>query len=1307
MFLPSQSIFKSVILVCLRSALLLCLLPLSVGAGESGLWRPELGLPLSHQVGQGDVNPDRYLWNAYESADGVLYFAQDRLLRFDGDNWTALGPDSLQILRGVAEDADGNLWVAAYNEIGYFPAGEWYSGEFVSIRSHLPERWRDFGESWDLKHLNGDIWMATTDRLYRWDGESFQVWTMPADDRVIYHFSEDGIYYHITGEGLFQFDEGGSRLLLDDPDLVRPSLIHWEQVAPDRFLGLSGNGFFEWLPDEDRLVNHRCAVLSDAIASSVHRLGDGRLVVATLLDGLLIYNPDFSLAFRFNEDLGAPSNLVTGLFPDSDGGVWVFFSGALVRLDFGRASGYLSAEQHLPPGILRQAGLWDSGFVVATDQGLFQQNDPILSFERMSPHSMRNDFVPPKSSEQAFLVSAEYGTVYYWRGNELQDGHDSGAYIRRMLASKFFPGRYWLLHNQAFSIADWSNGQSWDNPVSLQGLPIAAEYMTEDIAGRVWFSAPGSALVRVEPGISGANWEHQVYRELPSVSLDDRNWLMIPLGGSVAVVSQHALVAFDDEVGWTPVSVPNAALLPAPPRLSVQLRDGSVLLLCRDEETDLSYLVELRLGVDGRPQTRRRHHPGLEWVGVVRGMGLSSDAQSSRLLHLWGARGLLTMDLDAQGDRLPPRQPVLLEWMVDGQPVRKGESGHRRIDFDYTEMQVAFASPGFDSARPHRYQIRVGGDDAQWSTLSYQTRRDIGRLLEGDYRLEIRAQDANGLLSEPLRLSFQILPPWYRTFWAYGSYMLGMGIGVWILVYYRERKLRERKHMLEELVAQRTLELEKASRIKSDFIANMSHEIRNPLNGVIGLIGRLRPNEAVPERHQLALRRAAQYLQTTVEEVLDFSRIESGHIELNVEAFDPESILEGVIEIYSERAVSKKLKLTFSPRNPDGWQVVSDASKVQQIAGNLVGNAVKFTDSGSVHLGLAVDAVADGRGWLKFWVQDTGPGIPADEQDKVFGKYYQIQNETGDAHRVGTGLGLSLCRDFVERLGGSMQVFSEYGEGSTFTVTLPVELKQPASLGTIENTEAELLPLRVLVVEDLEYNRLFLEDWLREQGCRVTTCLDGESGYAEALRESYDLIFLDWDLPRLSGLEVAQRLRSGEPAVRHARIVGMTAFATMETRKACLDAGMDAFITKPISEERLLAVLREASVSVSATLEIGVDPVQDSLDWEILERTSKARKVSLASEFERFLELLDDQLLELERVLKQGDMDAGRHLIHAVLGHAGLIRCQGFNEAVKDLQVAFLAADTAGVESEWQCVQAERRKFDERLVELKEGSSTL
>lgn len=1307
MFSLGTQIFWVVMRVCLFPAFLLCLFPLLLFAEGAGHWRADLGFPLSQRVGEGYVDPDRYIWNAYQADDGVLFFGQDRLLRFDGGNWTAMGPESLQILRGITVDAAGRLWIAAFNEVGYFPSGEWRSDRFVSMRSHIPERWRDFGESWDLVFHAGDIWMTTTTQLFRWDGRQFQVWSTPSDDRVIYHFLDDGIYFHVVGEGLFRFGEAGSVLLLDDPELARFSLVHWEYLGDKRFLGVSTNGFFVWDSVANHLQRYTCPVLSAAVVSSVHRLEDGRLFVATLLDGLLVYDENYSLVFHDNEQSGAPSDLITGLYPDQDGGVWAFFSGQLLRMDTSRAAGYLNAVSHLPPGVVRRVAPFMDGFLVATDQGLYQLAGPSADgvvFERISPASMRSDFVLRATSQDIpVVVSVQYGTIYYSDHLSQRVALDTGAYVRGVMASGRYANHYWVLHNQAFSLVRWlPDERQWQVVVSPRSLPIAAEYMVEDGAGAVWFSAPGSALVRGELNLRDDVVDLRSFRDLPGVPLDDRNWLLLPLHDSVAVASRDALVSFRDG-SWEIVQQGDGPFLPASPRLFARIGQDRLMLLCRDDDQERSYLIELQTDPDAgadKVAVHNRVHPGLEWVGTVRGMEASSSGSGNPVLHLWGARGILNVDLNLSQSVSAPRRPVLLEWTVDGQPVQMDEGVIPRIGFDYTEMQLAFASPGYRAARPYRYQIRTGGEDAPWSSPSAQTRRDIGRLLEGSYRIEVRAQDANGQFSQPLYLSFQILPPWYRTVWAYGTYMLGIGIGFWVVMYYRERNMRRREQKLEELVAQRTLELEKASRIKSDFIANMSHEIRNPLNGVIGLISRLRPNEAVPERHQQALRRAAHYLQTTVEEVLDFSRIESGHIELNLQSFDPEAILEGVIEIYSERAVAKKLQLTFSPRNPGGWHVLSDPSKIQQIAGNLVSNAVKFTHHGGVHLGLSIDAVNSDEGWLKFWVSDTGPGIPSVEQDKVFQKYYQIQREGDDSHRAGTGLGLSLCQDFVARLGGSMHLFSEQDEGTTFTVTLPVRLMERPVEAPGAGALMALPHLRVLVVEDLEYNRLYLEDWLREKGCEVTTCMDGESGYAEAARGDYDLVFLDWDLPQISGLEVARRLRLNAPALATTRIVGMTAFATMETRKACLDAGMDAFITKPLSEERLLAVLHEVAQGVPARVSVPESSTVADLSWEVLERTSRAKGVTLAAEFERFLNLLDGQLDSLRQALDKDDLPAVRSGIHAALGHSGLIRPDNFTDALRDLQVAAMASDKVGVDQEWQCLIEERKAFDAILEKL-------
>ncbi|HKJ90585.1 MAG TPA: ATP-binding protein, partial [Oceanipulchritudo sp.] len=633
-----------------------------------------------------------------------------------------------------------------------------------------------------------------------------------------------------------------------------------------------------------------------------------------------------------------------------------------------------------------------------------------------------------------------------------------------------------------------------------------------------------------------------------------------------------------------------------------------------------------------------------------------------------------------------PRRPLLYREGED-KPV----TGQLTFAYGEDRLQFHYRSPGGGEHFPLRYQSRLGGETEEWTEPSRVPFRELGRIPGGNHRFEVRAVDPFGRYSPTATVGLRILSPWYATGGAYVAYvLLLLMLGVSI-IRIRERSMRARQLDLEEQVRERTAELVEANAFKDDFIANLSHEIRNPLTGVIGFIGRLKPGASISGRHLEALRGAAEYLHTTVDQVLDFSRLESGRIDLESKPFAVVERLRGTIEIYRQEAGRKGIRLTSQIRVPDGVAVVSDAGKLQQIIGNLTGNAIKFTDEGSVHVGISLDEV-EGEGTIRIWVKDTGRGVAEEDRERIFHKFCQVRH--GASKTPGTGLGLTLVKTFVDRLGGTLDLKTEPGRGSTFFVTLPVAVQPEEVLrGETDSEDPGFLAgLTVLVVEDHEYNRIFLEDLLTDFGCVVDSAEEGPRGLELARTGDYAVILLDWDLPGMKGLEIARNLREDPHCRGDLRIIGMTAFATPDVPVQCLEAGMDTFLNKPVLPDQLRKVLRFCLQERALVRGPGI-------------LAEMARQGDWKGVAARWADYSETYLGELEASLEGEDPEVVRKAAHRFLGHLRMIEMEELPDAVTDLLTAAQAGDGEGVRREWYVLRPLSWRFRHELDCLRETAS--
>ncbi|WP_293365758.1 PAS domain-containing protein [Phenylobacterium sp.] len=365
---------------------------------------------------------------------------------------------------------------------------------------------------------------------------------------------------------------------------------------------------------------------------------------------------------------------------------------------------------------------------------------------------------------------------------------------------------------------------------------------------------------------------------------------------------------------------------------------------------------------------------------------------------------------------------------------------------------------------------------------------------------------------------------------------------------------------------------EAAGEAKSAFLANMSHEIRTPMNGVMGVLHLLKGEKLTDEgRHMLeeALS-CGQMLAELLNDVIDFSKIEAGRLELTDEALDPQSLLEGVTRLLRPQAEGKGLLLRIDCEPGLGW-VRSDPVRLRQALFNLIGNAVKFTERGSV----TVRCGSPRPGFLRFDVIDTGVGIPAEAQSRIFQRFDQ-----GDASTTrkfgGSGLGLAITQKLAEMMSGAVGFSSEEGLGSTFWLEIAASPAEAAP-ETAESLEPVLDGLRVLVVEDNATNRMIATKLLESLGAQVATAADGYLGVEAAQTGDFHLILMDVQMPGIDGLEAARRIRALGGAAAETPIVALTANVLAHQRRAYLDAGMDGVVGKPISPGVLLREIARLS----------------------------------------------------------------------------------------------------------------------------------
>lgn len=1158
--------------------------------------------PLFHTLDAADGLPSSTVWKLAQDHAGYIWIGtSDGLARYDGVGFRVYRHDAADTASLAGDDVTA-LFVDRDDRL-------WCGGEDAGLNLLDGQR-RDFRH---FSHVAGaatslssnDVWAIGQDASGAiWaGGYASGLDRLLPDQSGFVHFAHAAANPDSLGSDnvlSLHGDKAGNLWIGSDAGVdVHAADGKFRHVDFSAIPGSGGVNAMVFLETADgMLVGTRRGVV---------RIGAGlkaRVVAATELDDKVVY----------------------GLVPGRRGALWIATREGLNRLD---QDGHLDAYTENPavsgnlPGKKvfdalrdREGSLW----FATTDGGVARlppgwRNFALFRHDPRDPHSLSENRVQGLSADA-------HGSV--WAVN-LDGGIDrldpaSGKverYAERTGAPEkalwsILPdraGQLWVGHTQGLRVYNLQSGKFKDLPVDRHRTdalaPGTVDLLVEAADGVIWASANGGAVQRIDPHTLAV----QRFDDASGLRSVDFSQIGFAPDGTLLVASAAGLDRFDAaQQRFTAVSgAPTQRVLAFAfaANGTLWLHTGAALASFRYAGGALSPLQRIDAG-DGWPSLTaggmQVDAQGRVWVASARGLwrvdpatrairrfsagdGLAS-AQFNRLPLLKRAdgtifggtlAGIVGFDPAHIVENAQTAPPVLDSVVLrrDGRELALDPAAPE-IDLRWNDrdLRIAARALSYVDAAANRYRWRLQGLDPDWIDTGHRGEREFSQLPSGDYRLQVRAAGADGAWSAATTaVRLHVAPPPWATRWAYAVYLIGLLLAL-ALAFRAYRTHIKRRHAFE-LAEQRRAFAEQASAAKSEFLATMGHEIRTPMTGVLGMTELLLRTrlDATQSSYAKAIQNSGHMMLRLVNDSLDLARIEAGKLELESAPLDLHALLHEVLELEQPLAQAKGLTCTLDIAADAPRHVRGDALRIKQVLLNLVNNATKFTERGSVTVTL--QRGADGA--TQFCVSDSGPGIAASTRARLFQRFEQAD---GPQRHSSSGLGLAICRELVARMGGEIALDSTPGIGSTFTVTLPLpEIATPAkvaSVAQVDNaTSSGTAAQRILLVEDDATVAAVIAGLLQAQGHQVTHAAHGLAALAEIETADYTAALIDLDLPGVDGLALARMLRAREAQNAKPRmiLIGLSARSVGDEAALCRAAGMDAFLRKPVTGAMLTAVL--------------------------------------------------------------------------------------------------------------------------------------
>ena len=1168
----------------------------------------EAGSPFITNYTSVDYKAESQNWRFVQADNGIMYVGNGAgVLEFDGVTWRLIELPNKSVVRSFAKAKDGTIYVGGAREFGYLKPDSIGQMEFQSLLPKLAADYHNFTDIWHTYAVADAIYFISKDFVFRWEDEQFKVW----QPRKSFG------YDFLVNDRLFVFDGGvGLKWLKNDSLQLAPfgdkipNLTIMLPYDKDRILAIerrSGCFIYDFKSFSSFRVNGK-NLLEGKLPYTGIILPDGDYLVTTLGYGVFVFDHQGRIKSHLTKQKGLSSDVVYDAFVDRQGDVWLATDNGISRLELSSPMRILDDRIGFSESA-NLIGFHLNELYVSGSNGLFFLNKSANPLETDSKfikidgiNEMTRSIIPIRDD---LWVSNLSGVRRLNQKKVVSLFRPPGAPTAgfKMIKSRYFENKMYVANNEGYLYELHQKDGEWKLGEALLRVDGSINHLVETADSTVWLSTELNGISRVE-GLTEIS-TNDSSSDLTTKRFNDLDQLLQP--GIFSIAEANGVVYCGTSEGIYRFN-----------HKDEQFQKESLLEEIFENNNVESVMLtkgsnnSLWICVIGDRSTRTYKFQNNKLSEMVSSRRFSDrdtnqiDDSGDGFLFFSVSGGVIVYKEDKFDKVSKPPIANLRKVALNNDSVvyaGGGEISHEIvIPFKNNALRFEYALASFDDPAANRYQYFLEGFDDSWSNWTEETKRDFTNLHEGSYRFLVKGKNLYGQQSEEVVFAFSILPPWYRTWWAYLFFGIIAIAFVGLVVRLRSQQLRNEKELLEDTVKARTTEvvqknqqlknqatqleaqtdqLKEMDQMKSRLFANISHEFRTPLTLIKGPIANYLQNSEKPfEMSQAAvIDHNADRLLRLVNQLLDLSKLDAGNLSLDPTEGDIIRFLNVILSSFNAHAQDQGIRYDYNVPDRALW-VSIDRDKLEKILYNLLSNAFKFTSKG----GSVSAVVTHDQNQLQLKIQDTGEGISPEELERIFDRFYQVDSSQTRS-QDGTGIGLALTKELVQLMGGEIIVESEVQKGSTFTVTLQLDKAESMAIKAHKEVKesSENKPLLkkapdqevilsesggiILIVED----NAELREYIKEQfptSYQVLEAADGMQGWEKALATIPDLIITDLMMPKLGGTELCKRLKSDE-RTSHIPVVMLTAKAGMENKLEGLETGADSYLTKPFDPREL------------------------------------------------------------------------------------------------------------------------------------------